>query len=241
MEKEGLRSSSAASPHKDPCEGESPDLKADLSLMQTAYTILLVLGYRQLGDSLFDLFRSDKDPYLAWSLFAYDVALTLFGLRFFWSVGNIRRFVIRTTENKGAVPRRTVTVFLFPALFFHAMLFYFNCRMHSEFIRGPADPKNCWQLISINAAFLTFNASWLAWMIWSQLSWKPESLWIKNNLACAMFLVATSGSSVFWNIEPWQMLAVASGVLVMNALIDGWFTAHVYVTGYRVSPRKAEI
>ena len=72
------------------------DFKSDISLMQTVYGILLTLGFRLLGDALFKTYRSPGNDYrVPICVIASCFTLALIGFRFFWAVGNIRRYMVR--------------------------------------------------------------------------------------------------------------------------------------------------
>jgi len=206
------------------------DFKSDISLMQTVYGILLILGFRQLGDALY-LFvtKGVGDWELLCSLTAGGIALALLGFRFFWAVGSIRRYIVRHENNPNARVRRFITTFHFPILLLHAMAFYFLCRLHSDMISPTQFDNNVVFFIWGYVAFLLLNVIWLLWLVWRREDRRPEMIWIVNNAVTALI-----GLGAFWGLR--LVIADASLiflltciVFVANSLIDLWGTADTYI------------
>ena len=93
---------------------DARDFKADIGLMQTVYGIFLVLGFRLLAESFYvfmigGAFDKPKTDIVI-PVSALGLVLTFLGLRFFWAVGNLRRFILRRGDDPAVKVRRVEPV-----------------------------------------------------------------------------------------------------------------------------------
>ena len=182
---------------------DSRDFNSDIGLMQTVYGILLVLGFRQIGDTLYNMFvaKEAHNLELCASVALSAIALAFLGTRFFWAVGNIRRYYLRNERyepNRNA--RRVITTVHFPILLLHAFVFYVLCRFHSEMTSTKAI-ENGWDWFVLwFASFLLLNVMWLYQLVrrpvgrsvraepvsqtnsfgWLEVGWSKNRQWIKD-------------------------------------------------------------
>ena len=214
---------------------DAPDFKSDLSLMQTVYGILLVLGFRQIAEGLYAVVEN-KLPidglFLATS--AFGIGLLFLGFRFFWAVGNIRRYVIRNHHLPGEFVRRRITTFLFPMLLMHAVAFYLLCRLHGDLINPALVESRTGQLAFLLCVFLLLNVIWLCIMIVPGLKRQPESIWILNNTSTAILILAAYSILSWYMFAPQYKLAVLSFLLIGNSMVDLWKTAKTYLAEYKI-------
>ena len=219
-----------------PAEPESidtRDFKTDIGLMQTVYGIFLVLGFRLLADSFYvfmiggALDKPKTDIVVPVS--ALGLVLTFLGLRFFWAVGNLRRYILRRGDDPAVKVRRVVTTVHFPLLIIHAFLFYCLCRLHGEL----SDPKlfddKSRLFVYWYAGFLLFNSAWLFTLIRSQKDNEPEKTWIFNNASSATAALAIFFVLEWFNSPLTTSLPLVSLVFLYNSFVDLWRTAETYI------------
>jgi heme/copper-type cytochrome/quinol oxidase subunit 2 len=161
----------------------------DLGTVQTIYTVLLVLGFRQLGDTVFGLVTMKFDSCrLHWALAAAVVALALLGLRLFWAVSNIRRFAEHATDKAKQTKQKKpedvavmITIIHLPILLIQAMAFYFLCKLFS-----PLNDNNMQEYVNTYGALFVYlycgllliNALWLMILLRNRDNRDPEQTWI---------------------------------------------------------------
>ena len=100
------------------------DLKDDLNLMQTAYAVALILGFRNVIECLYEvvLHRSGNGSVVVVKVL-FSLVLLLTMVRFFWAVGNIRRFITRNASILKETRRHVVSIH-FLVLLIHAFSLY---------------------------------------------------------------------------------------------------------------------
>jgi len=211
---------------------DTRDFKADISLMQTVYAIFLVLGFRLLADSfsVFMIGGLDKPKTdIVVPVSALWLALIFLGLRFFWAVGNLRRFILRRGDDSTVKVRRVVTTVHFPLLIIHAFLFYCLCRLHGEL----SDPKlfdaRSRLFVYWYSGFLLLNSAWLFTLIWSQKDNEPERKWMVNNAKSAIAALATFFILEWFNAPLTTSLPLVSLVFLYNSFVDLWRTSETYI------------
>lgn len=205
--------------------------KSDLSLIQNAYGIALVLGFREIALWTFasgELFLRDRDPWLLTLRLFISATLGLLGVRFFWATGNIRRFVLKRKRSPN--DRKAVTVIHFPMLLLHAFLFFILSKEAAGIEEWNSFGTRAATLSLTVLFFLIFNSFWLLVLLRGRREKEPERLWVRNNGICGAIIAA--GLTVCWLIDwHWQLIGLILTVLILfaNSLIDLIFRADSYM------------
>lgn len=209
----------------------------DLSIMQTLYIVALLFGFEKVATTIYSL--------LFETIFSYGVALRsvfvlcgiaifILGVRLFWSIGNIRRYVQRKiSENAQNANvnrvRRRVIIIHFPIALLQAVIFYFVALSYKHFVAmsGPDLVLNNFIYLYLGVLFL--NGLWLITLIYPEWSHKPELLWIVNNLTTVGLTVAVMLAG--WWLH-WPQIAVLTVVVLLflgNSAVDFLKTAGSYL------------
>lgn len=223
-------------------DGVSRDLKSDLSLMQTIYGIVMTLAFRQLVESFYVYMSTDIDKRVSfWILTAFGVNLVLLGCRFFWSIGNIRRFVERTSEKLPKDRSRWVTVGYFPTLLTHGFMYYCLCKIHGDMLDPKLVDTRIDVFVRTYIGFLGANIAILRLLTRGNDSMIPESFWIKNNA----FAVSVASIAYIWFRSDWipatWMIIAVSFTFLLNSLIDLWSTAGDYIADGKPKPSSEPV
>jgi len=209
------------------------DLDRSLTLIRTLYGIALVLGFQEIVRSIYSLFFENTmyiSPSRKILLSCLTLVLSMLGLRFFWAVGNIRRFFLRRTVSLDPPSRTPLVVFHFPVLFSHAVLFFLLCKLFSAFSASLSFDRYALPFIAVYVVLLLVNSQWLCFLT-TEKDEKPESLWFWNNVgfscaACVVLAVAESRG-----LSGEVQLFVTSGLFIANSLIDMVMVSDAYVAG----------
>lgn len=203
--------------------------KDDLNLMQTVYAISLVLGLRNIVESLYSIFSEDKifNDVIAVKGIS-SIVLILLIMRFFWALGNIRRFIFR---NKGKLhkTRRYVITFHFFILLLHAFVIYFLTQYIRDIESKDLLAKTTIIITHVYFVLLLINILWLSCLIHRKQDKYPEIIWIKNNLISLIISV-----SFFWisyNIfkDYFSSFILCCFSLFINSIVDLFKTSSTYI------------
>lgn len=202
-----------------------------LELFQAMYVVGLAFGILEISSSLYlelrDVIFFDgrlKTLLVHGSLF---FAILLLIVRFFWSVGNIRRAAEDATTSQSVASTRWVVLFHLPALLIQGVLVLFVSSSFADLVAGFKNSLNpIFWFILVTA----WNAFWLTILIWKRTDGKPEIVWIRNNsvLACiGIFLVVLKLKGIISDIE---LILIFSMSSVLSSIIDLWITANYYIS-----------
>lgn len=149
----------------------SPRLESDLSLMQTVYGVAFVFGFQKLAESIYTLLHAWFSPQPGNSLFITAelillLTLSLLGVRFFWAVGNIRRFLLEAEHPPGSHVRLLVMSVNVPILMIHAYLFYLLCRVNQDMTSLELMSQKARLFVVLYSALLLLNAIWVKFLVW---------------------------------------------------------------------------
>lgn len=209
-------------------------LDRDFFLLHTIYGISLVVGFEKLGESTYSLALSyfGTTPVLPAPrplLLLLAAAVAFVGMRFFWAVDNIVRF-IEDCERKNSVPHNQLIAIHYPILFLHAFVFFFICSLHLDLSKpregGFAHP---YFFVYMSAALLIGNAIWLRFLARGRNCEGRELRWGANNLSCGVAMVCAAGLLQHCGAKTTVVLWMAFIVLLGNSLIDIFTTSRAYV------------
>src|SRR6266446_3732356 len=149
------------------------DFEAGMKLLDTIYAITMVLGFRDLALGLYDFFfhhisfwSGETFEWLSIPLVLIALSIITFGLRFFWGVVNVRRYVDRIHWS-GREISALVIKFHVGVLLMQGFLFYFLGKIYTELVdyvavSGPRPSlRSIDSFIICSIALLAVNAIWL--------------------------------------------------------------------------------
>jgi hypothetical protein len=203
------------------------DLKDDLSLMQTAYAVSLVLGFRNAVECLYGVAFDDSEIQVAILKSLFSVILLLTMMRFFWALGNIRRFIQRNADTLRATRRYIISVHFF-ILLAHAFSLYLLSKYTLDLSSRIPLLEAIRFLTFGYLGFLFFNSTWLSVLVMGQADREPESVWIKNNLKCATLACVLYLSASFY-LSTFVAFLLIVPILLYNSLYDLFKTSSAYV------------
>lgn len=205
-------------------------IKDDLNLMQTAYSVALVLGFRNIVESFYDIGTNigftGRIPVIK---LISGILLMITMVRFFWAVGNIRRFIAR--NNTGLKDtRRYVVSFHFFVLLLHAFALFALAKFSLE-ITAQSDVDYTVRFFIFGyAGFLLFNSSWLTILVWGKSDKYPEKTWIFNNVITSSVAIVIYAAVCIWSDSCFIGFLSTVPVFLINCLVDIVKTASSYVT-----------
>lgn len=214
-------------------------IRAGMSLMQTVFAIAMVLGVKNAVEASYVLFFARHAP-TAGTLSPFVVgvpflAVSLLALRFFWVPRNLTSYLLNfqdSLEHDTLFGR--LTMIHFPLALLHALVFYYVCGAFVDLagLRAGLDSQAAANrgsyFVALYAALLFLNALWLL-RITPRSAPKPGRFWAYNNLifaALVTMLLATFRIVAFANVA---FLEVASGLFILNSLIDLRKAARYYI------------
>lgn len=231
-------------------------VEKSLNVVTALYAVLLVFGLRQMApalhgatvaylDSKIDLFKLGVTGLTA-------LSIMYLGLRLFWCVGNIERFIHEKVEKlNGDLPAgiaRRVMLFDVPCLLFHSLLYYFLCDEFNRLIVTGKDGHLVnWngghfnRIIYLHILLLFVNAIWLSCLRTVGDKKAPERVWFWNNI----IFVVLGLIFVSWNdlvdftaafhclmpLSPVTILLICMCLFISNSAVDLWLSARTYLVG----------
>jgi hypothetical protein len=233
-----------------------PDDPAQLGVVQAIFAILMSFGFKTMVESIYQFARPElgiagqprtADPQIAF--FFPNVAMVFLGLRFFWAVVNIRRYVERAdadllagrASSRQPYEQRVVLLHI-PMLILHGALFCFGAQFASDMLVNTESRLATWLFVAYYAAFQYLNSLWL-WVLVRQVEVAPgserrESFWIRNNVVAstAGIAVVTISSTLKLNHE--VALAISCAIFVASSVLDLSRTAYHYLESFESRPQK---
>ncbi len=224
-----------------------PQDTAQLAAIQAIFAVLMAIGFETMVQHVYQYFRpalgvfvAQPPPRAPWTFFMPIVAMSLLGLRFFWAVVNIRRYleqaeavVHATGGHRKALFERKVVLLHIPLLILHGWLFYFGSQFAADMLVSAESRRASVSFVVFYAGFQLLNVLWLASLVADFRSSvrreEREKFWIFNNL-----IASASGMLLAFIWKPlgmdheW-MLALACTVYVLSSVADLWRTAYHYL------------
>lgn len=223
-----------------------------LSGVQAIFAVIMALGFKTMVENAYAYFQ----PYFGFATsisvrapffnFFPMLAVVFLGLRYFWCVINVRRYIeqadiaLSRETNHATIIRhrhhfeRKVVLLHIPMLILHAVLFCFAASLVSNMIFDASEHATV-PFIVFYACFQYVNAAWL-WLLVKEFEppnhdAEPprERFWIKNNV-----IVSTVGLGFAWLVWYGIMssgdgLVFASLLFILSSVIDFAETAYHYL------------
>ena len=172
-------------------------LDRDLAIIRALYGISLIFGFQKVVEaSYLQLIGDSSAATLAPTvkkilLPCLAIVLGALGTRFFWAVGNIRRFVLHRIVQLDPPSRRWLVVAHFPLLFLHAVLFYILCRIYQDICLFGLRPHYSSSFVLAYGGLLILNVVWL--LLLRQRGRTPEPRASGFAITLSLLLLRSSG------------------------------------------------
>lgn len=213
------------------------DIRSGMSLMQTVYTVAMVLGLEKLVEASYGLLFSPSPAgpellqKLALSLVL--VAIVLLAIRFFWVPRNLNSYILNFFDALGERVFVRMTTIHFPIALGHALLFYFVCQVFVDMataftLEGPAGiSAYAPRFVLLYTALLLLNAFWL-FAITPRGAW-PGNIWAYNNFIHAGLALAALGAMESLAAPRPLLVVLASAIFISNSVVDLWRASKFYI------------
>jgi GNAT superfamily N-acetyltransferase len=225
-----------------------PNLDRHLTVIRTLYAVALTFGFQKVVESAYvqflQLFSVPGDHPLPELSFGIKVLLALLfaalgflGIRLFWAVGNIRRFVLRQIIFLNPPKTLYLLVFHFPILTLHAVLYFFLCRFYQDICLNGLYESYVEGLMWVFIVLLTLNVAWLVFLLRVGPNGKrgrfipPERLWAINNSTFAVAgLIFVTLLCCFHPPIEWSLF-IATALILSNSGVNFSVTRRNYILG----------
>jgi hypothetical protein len=229
----------------------------DLRIFQNLYAVAIGIGLFRLADGLFDGWMRtinpgpNEDPLpLFWAVAgsAVAVALVPVGIRFYWGVESLSRYLAaeralaKSKKRDPAYCMKAVTLGRYPALLMHAFLVFALCKATVQMFNPAIGGKIVLPLLGIFAALLALNIGFLRSVLPSEAAAAvldetdlpsdnrdAKMKWIQNNQLFALVSVLVLVGSYVFHVDSHVVVVIVVLILGANSAVDLWSTAEYYV------------
>lgn len=201
----------------------------DLNLMQTVYAIALVLALRNIIETVYSVILSlDHYNFISSIKIISSIFLILLSMRFFWALGNIRRYLKRNETRLSKIRRYVISIHFF-ILLMHAFIIYFLSKYISDLTPNSQVDVSIIYIIHAYCFILIMNITWLVLLTLKKEDKFPEEIWIKNNCITLLTSLALFWLSViFFDLYTLSFLLSAL-CFIINSMIDLFYTSSSYI------------
>jgi hypothetical protein len=207
------------------------DRQQQLSVMATIYGVAMVLGYEQIAESFYSAIIKGEaivaTPLGYCLTLLASLCVALLGFRFFWAVGNIRRYLLEARIEVGQ-KRRAVVIYHAPILLFHAFLFYCLCRLTTDTGLHCELAERQREFLLVYELLLLTNSLWLTILLRRRRRKIPEIIWRNNNLAFSSLVLVLLISQAIFSYNILFVFIPALAAFFLNSLCDLRKTSHTY-------------
>lgn len=208
---------------------ELRELDYDLGVMHVVYGLAFAFGFQELA-SVFERLISEWGQSLdiptALATLALNCAISFVGLRLFWAIGNLRRFVSRQGKTLSSRIQTEMVLVHFPIIILQSFAFYLLCAQVNHSF-GLQSGTAVYHRIGYLAATLLFaNSMWLLILQRGVPQHMPERLWFGNNLVVGFLILAIH---VFTDKNALVEIWTITTLLLLNSVGDLGFTSKWYL------------
>ena len=218
---------------------ELKDLDYDLGIIYVLYGLAFAFGFQELAASL-DQLISGAAHFLSgitiFGIFTLNFSIILIGLRFFWAIGNLRRFVNRQKSLLPAIQMEIVVIH-FPIVVLQSFAFYLLCAQIPRILSQPPNVIGIPRIGHFAAFLLLANSIWLAILQRGMPKRDPERTWFANNLVLALMVFLVLFEIQETLLELWGIAIV----LLINSIVDLGITSKWYLqstSSQRIKPAR---
>jgi hypothetical protein len=229
-----------------PTESSRPitrtDVDSGLTVMQTVYTVAMVLGFTDALERSYEIFvrptRISKvmHPGLPHGLLIFAlVVVMLLGLRFFWVPRNLYSYALATKMENLADRMKVMTLVNFPITLIHALFFFAICQSWVDLassrsaLTSNAIASLASRFVALYAGLLVLNAVWI-FSLFRHAHWPAaERVWPVVNILCALVAFALFGIFELNWLTTVGFMYAACGVFLLNCLFDLFKAAPYYI------------
>jgi hypothetical protein len=210
-----------------------------MTLMQTVYTVALVLGLETVINASYRMFFARASgpsvksvEYLSLVL----LAIVLLAVRFFWVPRNLNSYIFHCYDRLRDRVFTRITTRHFPVVLAHALLIYYICQVFVDMTKARGGIESAamsdyitW-FTSLYAGLLLLNAAWL-WLMrrHARAAVGPGRIWAINNFAFVAVAVAVIGAAKIFGLSNATFIVLSSVAFIANSLIDLWRASRYYI------------
>lgn len=214
------------------------DIRTGMSLAQTLYAVLMVLGLKVAAESFYPaLFsrgqlRSDAlSPVLVSLTF---VLILLLAIRFSWVPRILYEYVHRYIDSQKVLDRkktfRPLMLYHFPIALVHTLLFFAICEAFAEMTTSTSNSHApIIHFVWISIVLLVVNAAWLRWVTPSESTGPGRKVWARNNIICAGLAGAVLLGFYLAGFSVVVLLIGALAIFFANSVLDLVMAAENYI------------
>ena len=187
------------------------NINSNLDLLRLIYVISYTLGYLRIAE----IFPYDISSWSKQDVIVRFTAVVLFllSVRFYWAVGNLRRYLMQKLNKANGTdkdtlkddlkgPFRLMMFMHVPALMAHSFIFFVLCRYLvdiSKYFEEPTTGEPPFIIfLLLYCGLLVTNALWLKILTINSTAPYLERYWIRNNVISAF--VGAVWVGVAWGI-----------------------------------------
>lgn len=234
--------------------GQAPiTLGQQLTAIQAIFIVVMTLGFEKLAEAIYHyslpimgISNAAGEPTNSW-IYILPIATSIgLGLRMFWAVINVRRYLERANAKlRGETDpdslfhlrrsiQRNVIIFHVPMLLLHGFGFDFICLLASGLLLGPNTSKGCMWFLIVYALYQYGNAFWL-WILTRKLQVSPqehaprEHIWRWNNICASSFGLVAAGLILFRGMDQENALILGCIAYIGSSALDLTVTAYHYL------------
>jgi hypothetical protein len=215
------------------------DIRSGMALMQTVYTIALVLGLEKVVEASYSLYFSRTSEPSVTSpgyLVVILAAIILLSIRFFWVPRNLNSYIISFYDQlKERVFTRMTTIH-FPIALAHALLFYYISQVFVDMtqvhagIESKEMTDNATRFVVLYASLLLLNSAWLLRITpRAAKATQPGKIWAVNNAACALLALIELALFRAVDLSNAAFIVLACGTFITNSVLDLWKASKFYI------------
>lgn len=195
-----------------------------LGLFHAMYAVGLAFGLQEISTTAYAFYRDSSSNMWVQAPIFFSILFII--VRFFWSVGNIRRAVDVKPDGKVRIPGWTVTLIHLPALLLQGTLILCVSLYYSDYQVGKAS------LTELSGSIIVvtlFNLFWLSLLKASSHRDGPEIFWISNNLIFSILGSILIYHLACLNIGENVFIILFFGLSILSSWIDLIAKAKLYI------------
>jgi hypothetical protein len=215
------------------------DITAGMTLMQTVYTVALVLGLETVVDASYTVVfppaggASVRSPgYLGLIL----TSIVLLAIRFFWVPRNLNSYIASFYDEWRDQVFTRITTRHFPVTLAHAFVFYYICQVFVEMTQAHVGVESdemtgyVTRFALLYAGLLLLNGIWLLRITpRAAPSNYPGRIWSHNNLVFVCLALAAVAACKSLDVANSIFIIVLCLTFIGNSLIDLWKASKFYI------------
>ncbi len=216
------------------------NFNANLDVLRVIYIASYLLGHVYLADAFgqnLSFFTPNHLMLMLWCIVLFSLSV-----RFFWAIGNIRRFMRNKFElarDNGDYSResmkctlRSMVLLHTPILMAHSFTFLVLCKLLKSIVEQTVGGKPTGEVsydsfVYLYCALLLLNSFWLCLLADKWEKGEPEFIWMLNNLICSLLAFGAFSYFSCGNLE-YVGFCLALVIFAGNSFYDFWRCYEAY-------------